>query len=163
MIDCFIALGSNLGKRKNNIKTAIAMLEESSEITIVSESGIYESKPMYNPNLKDFYNSVVRIKTSFAPFELLRYAQLVEKKLGRVRQKERYSNRTIDIDILSYGDEMIDSDELTLPHPHIKERKFVLKPWSDIDSDYVLARSNKKIEELLNESEDNSTLLRVNK
>ena len=81
MIDCFIALGSNLGKRKNNIKTAIAMLEESSEITILSESGIYESKPMYNSNLKDFYNSVVRIKTSFAPFELLRYAHLVEKKL----------------------------------------------------------------------------------
>ena len=59
MIDCFIALGSNLGKRKNNIKTAIAMLEESSEITIVSESGIYESKPMYNSNLKDKVSETV--------------------------------------------------------------------------------------------------------
>ena len=161
MIDCFVSLGSNIGKRKKNIDRAILMLDESSDITLLSISQIYESKAMYNTQMDNFYNGVVRIKTSLSPDELLRYTKDIEKQLGREREKKRYSPRTIDIDILCYGNKIITSDELTIPHPHIKERRFVLKPWADIDSNYILVKSNKKISELLEDSIDNSKLLTV--
>ena len=95
--------------------------------------------------------------------ELLAFVKDIEKQMGRLKTGERYSERPIDIDILSYGDKIIDSKELIIPHPYIKERKFVLKPWSDIDSNYILARSNKKISDLLNETSDNSKLLTIKK
>ena len=161
MIDCFLSLGSNKGRRKEHIDRAISILDESSDISLLSISQIYESKSMYNTQMDNFYNGVVRIKTSLSPDELLRYTKDIEKQLGRKRGKERYSPRTIDIDILCYGDKIITSDELTIPHPQIKERRFVLKPWADIDSNYILAKSNKKISELLKESKDNSKLLSV--
>ena len=161
MIDCFLSLGSNIGKRKKNIDRAILMLDESSDITLLSISQIYESKAMYNTQMDNFYNGVVRIKTSLSPDELLRYTKNIEKQLGRERGKKRYSPRTIDIDILCYGDKIIHSEELTIPHPHIKERKFVLKPWSDIDSDYIIANENRKIKELLDTTTDKSTLKKI--
>ena len=160
-MDCFLSLGSNMGKRKENIERAIRMLDKSSDISLLSISRIYESKAMYNTQMDNFYNGVVRIKTSLSPDHLLRYTKDIENQLGRKRSKKRYSPRTIDIDILCYGDKIIHSEELTIPHPHIKERKFVLKPWSDIDSDYIIANENRKIKELLDTTTDKSTLKKI--
>ena len=95
--------------------------------------------------------------------DLLDFTKKIEKQMGRTRTKEKYSSRPIDIDILSYGEEIINSMKLVIPHPHIKERKFVLKPWADIDSNYVLATTNKKISDLLMEITDNSKLLEIKK
>lgn len=163
MIDCFLSLGSNMGNKLENISNAIRFIELSPESSFLSKSEIYESRAMYNTNLENFYNAVIKIKTDLSPMELLAFVKDIEKQMGRLKTAERYSERPIDIDILSYGDKIIDSKELIIPHPHIKERKFVLKPWSDIDSNYILARSNKKISDLLNETSDNSKLLTIKK
>ena len=163
MIDCFLSLGSNMGNKLENISNAIRFIELSPGNSFLSKSEIYESRAMYNTNLKNFYNAVIKIRTDLSPIELLAFLKDIEKQMGRVKTTDRYSERPIDIDILSYGDKIINSKELTIPHPHIKERKFVLKPWSDIDSNYILARSNKKISDLLNETSDNSKLLTIKK
>ena len=158
MINCFLSLGSNMGDRINNINNAIKLIDKSSENSILLKSEIYKSKAMYNTKLEDFYNIVIKIKTTLSPSDLLDYFKNIEQKMGRINRGHRYSNRPIDIDILSYGDKVINSKDLTIPHPRIEERKFVLKPWSDIDSSYILASSNKKILDLLNETSDNSIL-----
>jgi len=163
MHDCFLSIGSNMGNKFKNIHSAIEYIESSPENSYLSKSKIYESKAMYNSSLDNFYNAVIRLETAFSPLELLAFIKKIEKEMGRVRSSERYSARPIDIDILSYGKKILNSRELTIPHPHIEERKFVLKPWSDIDSTYVLARTNKKISELLNETSDHSELLTVKK
>ena len=163
MHDCFLSIGSNMGNKFKNIHSAIKYIESSPKNSYLSKSKIYESKAMYNSSLDNFYNVVIRLETALSPLELLAFIKNIEKEMGRVRCSERYSARPIDIDILSYGKKILNSRELTIPHPHIKERKFVLKPWSDIDSTYVLARTNKNISELLNETSDHSELLTVKK
>ena len=150
-----------MGNKLENISNAIRFIELSPENSFLLKSEIYESRAMYNTNLENFYNAVIKIRTDLSPIELLTFLKDIEKQMGRVKIIDRYSERPIDIDILSYGDKIIDSKELIIPHPHIKERKFVLKPWSDIDSNYILARSNKKISDLLDETSDNSKLLTI--
>tara|TARA_Y100000996_G_scaffold411098_1_gene394621 strand:+ start:2714 stop:3205 length:492 start_codon:yes stop_codon:yes gene_type:complete len=158
MVNCFLSLGSNMGDRINNINNAIKLIDKSSKNSILLKSEIYKSKAMYNTKLEDFYNIVIKIKTELSPSDLLNFFKDIEQKMGRINSIHRYSNRPIDIDILSYGNKVINSKDLTIPHPRIEERKFVLKPWSDIDSSYILASSNKKILDLLDETSDNSIL-----
>ena len=152
-----------MGDKFANISKAIRLIKSSSKNVFLSESLTYESKAMYNTKLNDFYNTVIKIQTNFSPMDLLDFIKKIEKQMGRTWTKERYSSRPIDIDILTYGGEIINSTELVIPHPHIKERKFVLKPWADIDSNYVLATTNKKISDLLMEITDNSRFLEVKK
>ena len=163
MIISYLSLGSNMNDRLSNINAALDMLSKEKSNELLSVSSFYESKPMYNQSLNRFYNAVAKIKTSLSADMLLSFVKNIEKKLGRVESKERYANRPIDIDILSYGDEIIQTEELVVPHPHIKERKFVLKPWSDIDSNYIIATENKKIKELLSITSDISILTKVEK
>ena len=93
---------------------------------------------------------------------MLIFVKDIEEKLGRKKATDdRYENRPIDIDILCCGSVIIKSRELVVPHPHIKERKFVLKPWSDIDSDYIIANENRKIKELLDVTMDESILKKI--
>ena len=139
------------------------MLSGNKAIDILETSGFYESKAMYNDSLGNFYNAVIKIKTRLEATSLLTFIKKIEKKMGRTNTNERYSDRPIDIDILSYGDEIIKTNQLVIPHPHIKERKFVLKPWSDIDSNYIIATENKKIKELLSRTSDTSILTKVKK
>ena len=116
---------------------------------------------MYNSSLNKFYNGVIKIETSYSPEDLLISIKKIEQKMGRVKSVNRYANRPIDIDILCCGSTIIRSRELVIPHPHIKERKFVLKPWSDIDSDYIIANENRKIKELLESTTDSSILKKI--
>ena len=109
-------------------------------------------------NRFDGNNCVIKIKTTLTAFDLLEFAKNIEKQLGRNISDQRYSPRLIDIDILSYGQHIIDSKKLKVPHPSIGERKFVLKPWADLDSNYILANNRKKIFDLLNELSDNTKL-----
>jgi len=163
MIDSFLSLGSNMGNRYRNISKAISLIKSSNHISFISESKVYESKAMYNTKLENFYNKVVKVETTLIASDLLKFLKNIEIKMGRAWSVHRYSPRPIDIDILSYGEEIIFSKDLTIPHPQIKERKFVLKPWADIDSNYVLAATNKKISDLLMETKDESQLQIVNK
>ena len=158
---CYLGLGSNMDDRLMNLEKGIDMLSEKKENEILAISDFYESEPMYNKSLNKFYNAVVKIKTTLTPNKLLQLAKDIETQFGRIKSTERYSPRPIDIDILSCGSKIIKSRELVIPHPHIKERKFVLKPWSDIDSDYIIANENRKIKELLDRTLDDSILIKV--
>ena len=149
MIDCFLALGSNMGDRLRNISIAKSKLSNIEGIEILKESYVYESNPMYNDKLDKFYNSVLKIRTKLTPRKLLSSVKDVESNMGRKLDDPIYSSRIIDVDILTYGEEIINSSDLVIPHPHIKERKFVLKPWADIDSQYIIVDSNQKISDLL--------------
>ena len=158
---CFLGLGSNMDDRLGNLNKAIDIISKDKISKVLTISNFYESEPMYNCSLNKFYNGVIKIETSYTPKELLVFIKKIEKKIGRVKSVDRYDNRPIDIDILCCGSTVIRSRELVVPHPHIKERKFVLKPWSDIDSNYIIATENKKIKELLSATSDTSILTRV--
>ena len=100
-----------MGDRIININNAIKLIDSSSKNSILLKSEIYKSKAMYNTKLEDFYNVVIKIKTELSPLGLLDFFKNIEQKMGRINSIHRYSNRPIDIDILSYGDKVIDSKD----------------------------------------------------
>ncbi|MEW5815126.1 MAG: 2-amino-4-hydroxy-6-hydroxymethyldihydropteridine diphosphokinase [Spirochaetota bacterium] len=128
----FLGLGSNLGEREKNIVSAAEYLTE--HITINKTATLYETLPRYNTNQPRFLNTVISGKTDLEPFSLLKFIQKIENALGRNREKAGFKGpRSIDIDILLYGKRVIKSETLILPHPGIKERKFVLVPLLEIE------------------------------
>ncbi|MBI4994998.1 2-amino-4-hydroxy-6-hydroxymethyldihydropteridine diphosphokinase [Candidatus Peregrinibacteria bacterium] len=128
----FLSLGSNLGNRRALIKQAISELNASAG-RVIKKSKIYETEPVGNKNQPMFLNCCVEIETDLPPLKLLAACQKIEKRLGRLpEEKGKMLPRTIDIDILFYGNRIINTPKLTLPHPRICEREFVLKPLAEI-------------------------------
>ena len=160
MNNVLLSLGSNLGKRKQNIQNCIDSLNNSENIKVVGISSLYESSPMYNLNQEDFINCVIEIETFLKPLELLKYNQLIEKDMGRVRDSTRNQPRKIDIDILTYNNEIVDEKKLKIPHPRIGERKFVLKPLFELKGNISIPGNVKKIEDLIKELDKNSDKIR---
>ena len=144
--EVYLSLGSNMGNRKINLKKALKLLESNTSIGIESISSLYETEPMYIKDQKSFYNIVVKtsIEKNMGPFELLGTIKAIEYSLGRKNVEVRYGPRPVDIDILYFGDEIIESEILEIPHPKIGERKFVLLPLSEIAPDIKLGGSNLK-------------------
>ena len=142
----YLSLGSNMGNRKINLKKALKLLKGNPGIDIENISSLYETEPMYVEDQKSFYNIVVRasIESTMGPFELLGSIKAIEYGLGRRKVGTRYGPRLIDIDILYFGDEVIKSEILEIPHPKIIERKFVLLPLSEIAPDIKVGRSDIK-------------------
>ena len=127
----FVGIGSNLGDREGNLRCAVELLSAEDGIDIVSVSEIRETDPVGPVEQAPFLNGAVRIETDLAPRELLQRLLGVEQRLGRVRGK-RWGPRTIDLDLLLYGDEVVDEPGLTVPHPRLHERRFALEPLSDL-------------------------------
>ena len=127
----FVGIGSNLGDREGNLRRAVELLSAEDGIDIVSVSEIRETDPVGPVEQAPFLNGAVRIETDLAPRELLQRLLGVEQRLGRVRE-ERWGPRTIDLDLLLYGDEVVDEPGLTVPHPRLHERRFALEPLSDL-------------------------------
>lgn len=129
-----IGLGSNLGDRWSNLERAIVHLEDVGDK--VAESGFYETAPVGGPEQGDFLNAVVVVDTDLAPRDVLSRLLTIEEVLGRER-KERWGPRIIDLDLLLYGDLVIDEPGLTVPHPGLLERRFVVDPlleaWPDAE------------------------------
>ena len=140
----FLSLGSNTGDRKANIEKALESLERDPRIQVVKISSYYETAPMYVEEQSDFYNISAMLKVGLDPFSLLGLIKGIEHDMGRKAGQKRYGPRPIDIDILYYGDRTIKSDILELPHPLIKERKFVLLPLSEIATDIKIEGMNIK-------------------
>ena len=161
MNEVFLGIGSNIGDRFENIKECLNRINLNKFINHISSSNIYESYPMYNVNQRDFLNIVIKIETSLKPIELLKEMKKNESSMGRELNGLTNQPRLIDIDILSYGDILIDSDDLVIPHPKITERAFVLKPWSDIDPYYKLPKINKNISELISELKINNKTIKL--
>ncbi len=130
-VPAFIGLGSNLGDRLLNLEAAVQALSETPGIRVVRSSGVYETAPVGGPLQGDFLNAVLEIETGLKPRELLAALQEVERKLGRVRD-ERFGPRTIDVDLLTYHDDVIDEPDLQIPHPRMHERAFVLVPLAEL-------------------------------
>ena len=146
----FLSIGSNKGKRFENIKKSILLIKSQSDIKFIKKSNIYETEPMYNISQDYFLNMVILIKTKLNPENLLQFTQSVEKKIGRINiEKRKNQPREIDIDILTYDNKNISTDNLIIPHPKAHERVFVLKPWSEIVPDFKLYNMQETISELL--------------
>ena len=130
-----IALGANLEKPEDCVELALAMLGEAFDM--VAKSSLYKTKPVGGPAQSDFINAVCIVESELDPHELLHVLQGIEKSFGRIRDV-RWGPRIIDCDLITYGDLVLEDDELTLPHPRVHERRFVLEPWLEIDADAVL-------------------------
>jgi len=131
MTTCYIAFGSNLGDRKKTIDAALEKLRNCAGIEVSRVSSIIETDPVGGPPQGKFLNGVAEVHTDLAPRELLECLQKIESELGRVRS-EKNAPRTIDLDILLYGDEKIDEPGLKVPHPRMHEREFVMKPLKEL-------------------------------
>ena len=146
MVTVYIGLGSNLGDRKQNLVQALELL--SKHMVVEQVSSIYETEPVGYEEQPLFLNAVCRISTELNPKRLLQLAKEIEIKLGRTPGLPN-APRPIDIDILFYGDEILSSKELTVPHPRLVERAFVLMPLAEIVPDLVHPGSGKAIKQLL--------------
>ncbi|MHA6481503.1 2-amino-4-hydroxy-6-hydroxymethyldihydropteridine diphosphokinase [Paenibacillus sp. strain BS8-2] len=133
LVDAYIALGSNMGDRESHLMRAIAELNAQPEIMVTSVSGIYETDPVGYTDQPAFLNMAASVRTSLEPLELLRTQLKLESLLGRIRHV-RWGPRTIDLDLLLYDNVRMDQEELTLPHPRMMERAFVLVPLHDVIS-----------------------------
>lgn len=159
-----IALGSNLGDRMSNLRAALHALRQiASPGEPFLTAPVYQTEPrLCPPGSPDFLNTVVEIGFDGNPLELLALTRAIEKQLGRTRGAERNTPRTIDIDLLYLGEEFLEDAELTLPHPRIGERRFVLQPLADIRADLVLPGESRNVAELLQGLEsDQSPLSKV--
>ena len=125
---CFLGIGSNLGDRRKNIRLALEKISSLKNTKIVKLSKIIETDPVGGPSRQGkFLNAVLKIKTDLTPLKLLKQLQKIENEVGR-RRTVRWGPRTIDLDILLFGDKVIERKELKVPHPRLMERDFVLKP-----------------------------------
>jgi 2-amino-4-hydroxy-6-hydroxymethyldihydropteridine diphosphokinase len=128
----FIGLGSNLGDREANIRQALQFLEQLPETTIVRGSSLYDTEPVGVSDQPNFLNGVVQIETHLSPRQLLWNLMLIERRLGRVRTRQ-WGPRVIDLDLLLYGEEVVDEDDLQVPHPLMTQRSFVMVPLVEIE------------------------------
>jgi 2-amino-4-hydroxy-6-hydroxymethyldihydropteridine diphosphokinase len=138
MTRAYLGLGSNLGDRLANLGRAVRLLQERG-VDVVRSSRVYETEPVGGPSQPDYLNAVIEARTESSARELLRSALAVEEEMGRIRT-ERWGPRVIDVDVLTYGDEHIDETDLTVPHPRMHERAFVLIPLLELDADPPLPR-----------------------
>ena len=144
-ITVYLGLGSNMGDRQDNLKKALGLLSE--RLRLGKVSSIYDTEPVGNPNQPRFLNMACQVYTTLAPVGLLALVKGIEKRLSRVPGKPN-TPRPIDIDILFYGDQVIETPELVIPHPRLAERAFVLTPLAEIAPDLVHPVNGKTIKEL---------------
>jgi len=154
----FLSLGSNLGDREANLAGAITILGEYNENNKLNRASFYNTEPVFNKGQPDFINTVVNLDTIFDPFEFLDEIKKIEELLGRPRKRKKNTARTIDIDILTFGDSFIETAELTIPHVGIPFRRFVLVPFVELAPNYIIHGWNVSIKELLKNCSDKSTV-----
>ncbi len=137
MINANIAIGSNLDDPHKNVEVAIEHIAKIS--TLIATSKLYATKPWGVTDQPDFCNAVVTVQTELLPHDLLDALQSIEEKMGRTKTY-KWGPRLIDLDLLHYGDISINDERLTIPHPHINERAFVLVPLAEIDNRFIATR-----------------------
>jgi len=142
----YIALGTNLGSREQNLQTAKDFL--SRKATILQESAIYITPPWGYLDQPDFLNQVIEVSTHLRPVPLLRYLKRIEKQMGREKLIQN-GPRLIDLDILFYGDQVLETGNLQIPHPRMVGRAFVLVPLNEIAPDFIHPVLNVSVSDML--------------
>ena len=137
MATAFVGIGSNLGDRETHLRRALDLLAAEEGIEIVAISRLRETEPVGPVEQGPFLNGAVQLSTDLPPRQLLERLLDVEQRLGRVRDV-RFGPRTIDLDLLVYGDETADEPGLTLPHPRLHERRFALEPLAELEPGLVV-------------------------
>ncbi|ALS75501.1 2-amino-4-hydroxy-6-hydroxymethyldihydropteridine pyrophosphokinase [Planococcus rifietoensis] len=137
MNEVYLSLGSNLGDRKAQLQEAVRLLQTNPSISNIKMSSIYETAPVGYLNQEAFLNLVIRLETSLSPLELLDICQEIEQALHRERLV-RWGPRTVDLDVLLYGQEQLATERLTIPHPRMYERAFVLVPLQELMPSLIL-------------------------
>jgi 2-amino-4-hydroxy-6-hydroxymethyldihydropteridine diphosphokinase len=146
VVEIYLAMGSNLGDRMGNLASAVGHLAQ--KVNIKKVSSVYETEPVYYKEQPLYLNAVLSAVTELEPSDLLRFVKSIESDLGR-QPSFRNAPRTIDIDILFYGDQVAETAELIIPHPRIAERAFVLVPLAEIAPGLVHPLLQKRVSELL--------------
>ncbi len=154
----FLGIGSNLGDPVLNCRVALGWLDQ--RTTVLRRSSLYRSEPVGFRDQQWFVNCVLEIRTDLAPHGLLDIVQGIEEKMGRVR-KERWGPRTIDIDILFYGQLVVNDDDLRIPHPELHKRRFVLAPLEEIAPYWVHPVFGISVKGLLGRLQDFSAVERI--
>lgn len=154
----YLSIGSNLGNRENNVREAIERLESIG--TVMSTSSLYETEPVEFIDQPMFLNAAVKFSTSRSPMELITRLLQIEKGMGRERTQKK-GPRTIDLDILLFGEQVINTSELTIPHPSMHQRRFVLEPLAEIapEVNHPLLKAN--IRELLQQLPEGQAVRRI--
>lgn len=156
----FIALGSNLGDRQAYYRHAVKHLAALPASTIVAQSSRYETQPL--GEARNWYlNGVIEIRTELVAGALLNRLQAIERALGRVRSAERWTSRTLDLDILFFDDKRINTPQLHIPHPELHKRRFVLKPLCEIAPDFYHPHLRRTVAELLAELDDEKRVIKL--
>ncbi len=156
----YLLTGGNLGDRYGLLERARKKIVEKIG-KIVKESSIYETAPWGFNSEQDFLNQVLYVSTDLSPKKVLNKCFEIENELGRVRQSEQYSSRTIDIDILFYNNEIIHEQELIIPHERLHKRRFTLEPLVEIAPDLIHPVIKKSLSDILKECNDNSEVLKL--
>ena len=138
MTRAYVGLGANLGDREATLRRAVELLAEEPGIEVVSRSELRETDPVGVVDQPPFLNGAVAVETALSPRELLGSLLRVERTLGRVRDGARWGPRTVDLDLLLYGDEVVDEPGLHVPHPRLHERRFALEPLAELDPALVV-------------------------
>lgn len=139
MTTAYVGLGANLGPREETLRRAIELLREADGVDVIAVSQLRETEPVGVVDQPPFLNGAVAITTALGPRDLLDLLLEIEQSLGRVRD-ERWGPRTIDLDILVYGDEVVDEPGLRVPHPRLRERRFALEPLAELQPDLAVPR-----------------------
>ena len=137
-VSAYIGLGSNLGEPLQQLEAAFVALNKLSGSHVIQRSSFYTSKPMGPADQPDYINAVAELETTLAPQDLLLALQAIENLQGRDRSGQRWGARTLDLDLLLYADEVINTERLQVPHPGLAERDFVLIPLAEIAPDVVI-------------------------
>lgn len=150
MAEVYVSLGTNLGDKDNNLRTAVRLMQERIG-KVISLSSFYETAPWGFQSEHSFLNAAACIETRLSPEQLLLVTQQIERELGRTQKSSgnAYKDRLIDIDLLMYDDLQIHANQLVLPHPLMTERRFVLEPLAEIAPETIHPVTGKTIRELL--------------
>ena len=150
----YISVGSNLGDKLANCRRGVEALVSGGEVRITGQSRIYTTEPVDFAEQDWFVNCVIRVETQLEPFELLDRLQAIQREAGRTAVKVRYGPRVLDLDLLLYDRLILDDPRLSLPHPRMHRRRFVLKPLCDIDPDVVHPVLGRAVRALLAELDE---------
>jgi 2-amino-4-hydroxy-6-hydroxymethyldihydropteridine diphosphokinase len=151
MDNIFLLLGTNLGNLKKNLHTALNELHRNN-IRIIKKSSIYRTKPWGYDNQPDFLNMAIEVDCCYAPEELLRILKSIESSMGRKTMDDKWKARIIDIDILFFGDRIVHSPRLTIPHKEFYNRPFAIHLLAEISPDFMPPHSKKSVKELKQET-----------